>query len=136
MQLSRPRSAFASVFLAFFALVATLSACGGGPYMGGPPPGGAWGPPGMHEGPGAAESQSAKCDPKGCSDFCMNMRCMFDEMSIDKCMGVCQSRCGDGFFEEQDAKVMDCVLKVGPDLSCEGEKTCCSEQLTNQLCSE
>ena len=114
--------------------VLTLGACGG-MFAGGPPPAGYTGP----YGPGAQGAQGGqaaetKCDSKGCSDFCMNMRCMYDEMGIDKCMAVCTSRCGDGYFEEQDKGVLECVLKVGPDLSCSGEKACCEEHLTNQLC--
>ncbi|MBL8786999.1 MAG: hypothetical protein JNJ59_18990 [Deltaproteobacteria bacterium] len=117
-----------------FALASTLFAlgCGGGsPMWGAPPPGGGWG----GNVPGAPQAEAeAKCDPKGCSDFCMNMRCMDGSVGPDECIAKCQSRCGDGYFEEQDAGVMKCVAAVGPSLDCGSARTCCREYLTNQLC--
>ncbi len=117
-------------------LVSSLFAlgCGASPF-GPPPPGG----PGAQYMPGAqdpaAEDEGPKCDPKKCSNFCMNMRCIYDEIGTDKCMAVCTSRCGDAFFEQADAAVLACVNNT-MDLSCEGQKACCSEHFTNQLCSQ
>lgn len=116
-----------------FMSTSVLLACGANPF--GPPPPGTPGSEYMKPPSQEAEDQGPKCDPKGCSNFCLNMRCIYDEIGTDKCMAVCTQRCGDAFFEQADAAVMTCVSNV-IDLSCEGQKACCSEQFTNQLCAQ
>jgi hypothetical protein len=64
------------------------------------------------------------------------MRCIENDFSGDKCVAVCQARCGDAFFEAQDAGVMACVLNVGPTLDCSPLQACCDEYLTNQICAQ
>jgi len=127
----RKALAFASTL---FTLGLVSVGCGGGsPMWGAPPPGGGWGPsPAETQGPN--QPATAKCDPKGCSNFCMNMRCVDGSVGPDACIAKCQARCGDGYFEEQDAGVMKCVEAVGPSLDCGPALTCCREYLTNQLC--
>ena len=92
------------------------------------------------EQPASSDQSSAvpdgpHCDPAGCKQFCMNMRCMYGATGTDTCMSVCTDRCGDAFFESADAAVMACVNALGPSLDCEGQKKCCADNLTNQLCA-
>lgn len=118
-----------------FSILPTVG-CGGPPpgYAGpgGPGPGG----PGPGPGPGAGGGGAKACDPKGCNDYCYYASCLYDIMDTSKCIAACTSRCGDGYFDDMDAKVMACAQAAGMTIDCSGQKACCAESFTSQLCQD
>jgi len=123
-----------TTLLAALFLYACGAPMGGGPYG----PGNNPYMPGDPSNPGGDNTASGpSCDKKKCADYCWAASCMFDEVGTGaKCMAVCESRCGDGFFDDTDAKQIDCAIRAGVSLSCDGAKACCDEHITNQVCSQ
>ncbi|MCC6620946.1 MAG: hypothetical protein IT385_06810 [Deltaproteobacteria bacterium] len=127
-------STLARLTLGLFTTFA-LVACGA--PMGAGPGANPYYQPGDPGGPGASETSAPSCDKRKCADYCWAASCVFDEVGTGaKCMAVCESRCGDGFFDDTDAKQIDCAIRAGVSLMCDGPKACCEEHLTNQVCGE
>lgn len=125
------------LILASLTFVTTVGVLACDRPMGPAPQGPMTSPHGAGAQPGAASGQAATCDRNLCKDFCSPARCMFTDDNTDaKCMAVCEARCGDGLFDDQDAQVIACTIKGGHDLSCESPKACCEQQMNTQICAE
>lgn len=75
------------------------------------------------------------CDPAGCEDYCTWARCLFgDDIDGAKCMQACNTYCGDDFFEDSDAQLLECQASVTSDFNCADSQACCDNTLTNQIC--
>jgi hypothetical protein len=75
------------------------------------------------------------CDPNGCSDYCLEARCLFeDDIDGAMCMEVCMAYCGNDFFEATDKGLLACQKQAPADLTCENAQKCCDDWLTNEIC--
>jgi hypothetical protein len=74
---------------------------------------------------------AARCDPSRCEAFCASASCLFPDRRA--CVGLCQDRCGDAYFEPADHELVGCV-EAQP--GCEAAKACCAQHFTSHLCAE
>ena len=106
----------------------------------GPPPGGFYGPPGgpspaSHDDPAVA-GPGKQCDPKRCEDFCWRAGCLYGAMEVDRCKAACNNGCGNGFFDDQDAAVINCTDATDMSIECRGMRDCCDAQINNEICPD
>lgn len=80
---------------------------------------------------------AAACDNSQCDDFCLGAgSCLFPNDTLDhqQCKAKCAEYCGNGYFDDTDAHLIQCVNGLNA-LDCDGASNCCSTDFTSELCN-
>lgn len=85
-----------------------------------------------------APEEESTCDVSACDTFCnLGGDCNYDAVDAANCVTDCLDACDDGFSDEEDAVVMDCMTEQLGDVWCETgllDKCCAEVDAWSDLC--
>jgi hypothetical protein len=77
-----------------------------------------------------APAPAPGCEIAECQSYCdFGGACAFEEGAANECVNDCLDRCDDGWSDEGDAAIIECVSTSFPDSWCESGllESCCHE---------
>ncbi|MCA9705709.1 MAG: hypothetical protein KDK70_07670 [Myxococcales bacterium] len=81
------------------------------------------------------EGEGAQCNSSDCYSYCEYARCLFpDDADGSQCEAHCTEHCGNGRFDDVDARVLSCQFPVAYDPTCEQSQACCQENSMSEIC--